>query len=198
MKSKNFSDYSLLCLIAFIASIQCVIAQSTFYDLNIIQKIEIHFDQTNWDYQMDTSNAGEDGYIMAKWVKVNGEQFDSVGVKYKGNSSYDPTYIKNPIHIALNEFREQSYQNYTDIKLGNNYADPSMIREVLSYSILKNYMDCSQSNFAKLFINDVYIGLYSNDESVNKDFCSAHFYSKKNTFIKCNPLLNLLRVGQQG
>ncbi len=165
-------------------------AQQTFYDVNTIQKIEIHFDQPNWDFQMDTAYAGTGGYTFATWIKLNGVQLDSVGVKYKGNSSYDSTYIKNPLHIALDEFRKQDYQDVTDIKLGNNYADPSMLREVLSYQILKNYMDCPRSNFAELYINDVYIGLYANDESINKDFCSAHFNSRKNTFIKCNPIIN--------
>ncbi len=165
-------------------------AQNNFYDLYTIQKIEVHFDQPNWDYQMDTAYTGTDSYIMAQWIKINEILFNNVGAKYKGNSSYDSTYLKNPVHISLNEFKEQSYQQFSDIKLGNNYADPSMIREVLSYDILKNYMDCPRSNFAQLYINDVYIGLYSNDESINKDFCALHFNSKKNTFIKCNPVIN--------
>ena len=161
-------------------------AQS-FYDINTIQQIRIHFDQTNWDYQMDTAKDGSEGYIAAAWVEVNGQVFDSIGVKYKGNSSYDPTYNKNPLHISLDEFKDQAYQEYTDIKLSNQYADPSMIREALSYKILGNYMDCPRSNFAEVYINDTLIGLYSNAESIGKKFCSDHFYSSKNTFIKCNP-----------
>ncbi|HRG39730.1 MAG TPA: CotH kinase family protein, partial [Bacteroidia bacterium] len=80
------------------------------------------------------------------------------------------------------------YQGIEDIKLSNGYDDPSLIREVLSYDILKNYMDCPRSNFAQVFINGTYIGLYSNDESITKSFCSDHFYSSKNTFVKCNPI----------
>jgi hypothetical protein len=165
-------------------------SQTTFYDLGTIQKIEVYFSQPNWDYQMDTAKHGSEGYTLATWVKVNGVQFDSVGVKYKGNSSYDSTYTKNPIHIELDNFRSQSYQGIKDIKLGNGYADPSLIREVLSYNILQNYMHCPRANFAQLYINGAYIGLYSNAESINKKFCSEHFYSSGNTFIKCNPILN--------
>lgn len=166
-----------------------VLAQTTFYDPAAIQKIELHFSQLNWDYQLDTSRYGLDGYVIADWVQINGIQYDSVGVKYKGNSSYDSTYSKNPLHLALDEVIKQSYQGVTDIKLGNGYADPSAIREVLSYSILQNYMDCPRSNFAQLYINGSYIGLYSNDESINKDFCSSHFNSSSNTFLKCNPIV---------
>ncbi len=158
-----------------------------FYALNTIQKIEISFSQNDWDFQLDKLKLGSDKYLMATWVKVNGVVFDSVGVKYKGNSSYDSTYKKNSLHIELNSFKAQSYQGYTDIKLGNSYADPSMIREVLAYSILKNYMECPESNFAEVIINGKYIGLYSNSENINKKFCGDRFYSSANTFIKCNP-----------
>lgn len=164
-------------------------AQQGFYDLSTIQKIEINFSQPNWDYQMDTAKIGSDDYIMADWVKINGVLFDSVGVKYKGNSSYDSTYIKNPLHIELDAFTDQDYQGFADVKLGNGYADPSMIREVLSYSILGNYMHCPRSNFAQVYINGDYVGIYSNEESISKRFCASHFGSSKNNFIKCNPIV---------
>src|SRR5262249_12684312 len=61
---------------------------------------------------------------------------------------------------------------------------------VLSYNILKNYMDCPKSNFAMLFINGNYIGIYSNSESINKKFCSDHFNSSEHTLMKCNPIVN--------
>jgi len=164
-------------------------AQETFYDISTIQQIEISFSQSNWDFIMDTAKAGSGSYLMAEWVKINGVQYDSAGVKYKGSSSYDPDFAKNPMHISLDEFKNQSYQGITSIKLANFYGDPSMIREPLAYSILSNYMDCPRSNFAMLTVNGSYLGLYSNDESVNKKFCSTHFYSSGNTFIKGSPVL---------
>lgn len=166
------------------------ISAQNFYDQNVIQKIEIQFTQTNWDYQLDTAKAGAEGYIMAASVTINGVYFDSVGVKYKGNSSYNPTYIKNPLHIELDGFKNQSYLGIKDIKLGNNYADPSMIREVLGYDILKNYMHCPQANFAKVYINGAYNGVYSNAESIDKQFYAKHYYSSGNTAVKCNPVIN--------
>jgi hypothetical protein len=160
-----------------------------FYNGDILQKIEIYFSQPDWDYRMDTAKAGSDGYLMADWVKINHVQFDSAGVKYKGNSSYDSTYAKNPIHIALDEFVSNAYHGYTDVKLSNGYADPSFIREVLAYGMVRHYMECPRANFAQLYINGQYSGLYTNVENVGKEFCSDHFYSSDNTFIKCNPVI---------
>ncbi len=175
----------IVLFILFISKI--AFSQQGFYDVNTIQKIEISFTQSNWDYLLDTAKNGKEGYLMAQWVKINGIELDSVAVKYKGNSSFDSSSTKNPIHIGLDKYKSQSYQNFTDIKLSNCYADPSMIREVLAYSILKNYMECPRSNFAQLYINGKYIGLYSNDESINKQFASDHFYTSSSTIIKCNP-----------
>lgn len=179
----------------YLLLISCIILShrlisQNFYDLNTIQKIELTFLQPNWDYQLDTAKQGSDNYIMAAQVKINGVAFDSVGVKYKGNSSYSPSNKKNPLHIELDSYKSQSYNGVSDIKLGNNYKDPSLIREVLGYDILKNYMHCSQSNFAKVYINGVYYGVFSNTESIGKKFYSNHFYSSGNTAIKCNPIVN--------
>ncbi len=179
----------LLIVCALLSACTVIFAQANFYDVTGIQKIEIVFAQQNWDYMLDTAKAGKDGFIMASSVKVNGVYFDSVGVKYKGNSSYNASYDKNPLHIELNTFKNQHYQGFRDIKLSNAYADPSMIREVLAYEVLRNYMDGPQSNFAQLYINGVYWGVYTNAESINKNFCEDHFYSGSGVFIKGNPEL---------
>jgi len=159
----------------------------SFYNINAIQKIEVHFNEANWDYKLDTSKLGKEGYLMAQWVKINGIQYDSVGVRYKGNSSYDSTRLKNPIHIELDAYKNQDHQGYQDIKLSNCYQDPSMIREVLAYKILKDYMHCPEANFAQVYINNTYMGVYSNTESINKTFCGSHFFSQDGIFIKGNP-----------
>lgn len=179
-----------LFLISCMTFLSSHLNSQTFYDINTIQKIEITFLQPNWSYQLDTAKQGADNYIMASIVKINGVVFDSVGIKYKGNSSYSPSFKKNPIHIELDQYKNQTYNGIKDIKLSNNYKDPSLIREVLGYDILKNYMHCSESNFAKVYINGVYYGVYSNTESVDKSFYSKHYYSSGNAAIKCNPIVN--------
>ncbi len=185
---KKFSQKASI-LLAFLCLIQFAKAQS-LYDVNTIQEIKITLSQANWDYQMDTAKYGKEGYLMAATVDINGVVFDSVGVKYKGNSSYDSTRKKNPLHINLDKFKNQKYNNYTSIKLSNGYGDPSLIREVLAYRLLGNYMHCPKSNFAKVYINGEYIGLYSSAEDIGSRFLGDHFYSNQNTFIKCNPTVN--------
>ena len=176
---------NLFLLISALSSL-CLKSQ-TFYDINTIQNIQITFSQSNWDYMLDTAKAGSEGYIMAQSVSINGTIFDSVGVKYKGNSTYNPNQTKNPFHIELDHFKNQNYQGFTDIKLSNVAKDPSFLREVLSYSILRQYMAAPLSNYSLVYVNGNQIGLYVNSEAVTKKFVDKHFYSKNNSMFKCNP-----------
>jgi hypothetical protein len=187
--NKKYSIISTLILFAtFSVSFtnNCLFAQD-LYDINTVQEIRIEFEQSNWDYLMDTAKAGNETYLMAKSVTINGVEYDSVGVKYKGNSTYRANQVKNPFHIELDTYKEQDYQGYKDIKLSNAYKDPSFIREVVSYRILRDYMIAPQSNFANVYVNNKLIGLYVSSESIGKTFVNKYFGSKNKSFFKCNP-----------
>jgi hypothetical protein len=159
-----------------------------FYNRSNIQTIELFFGISNWDAQLDVLTAS-DQYLLADSVRINGIVFDSVGVKYKGNSSYNANNNKNPLHIELNYIHgSYDYQGHTDIKLQNGFQDPSMIREVLSYAILEQYMDCPKSNFANVYINGNLRGLYSNTEEIDEKFNGDHYYSTNGAHFKCNPI----------
>lgn len=175
-----------LMLFVFFAWVLNANAQN-FYDLNTIQTIKITFSQSNWDQLLDAEYAGDGGYIMAQSVEINGQAFDSVGVKYKGNSTYKANQVKNPFHIELDTYKEQKYENYSDVKLSNGSNDPSFLRDVLSFYILRQYMDAPLSNYANVYVNGTLIGLYTNTEAISKKFVNSRFGSKSNTFIKCNP-----------
>lgn len=160
-----------------------------FYDRSTVQKIEIFFGFSDWDTQLDALATTTEDYLLADSVRINGTTFDSVGVKYKGNSSYNQNNNKNPIHIELDYVHgSYDYQGYTDIKLQNGYQDPSMIREVLGYAILEQYMDCPKANFANVYINGTLRGVYSNAESINSKFNGEHYYTSDGSFFKCNPI----------
>jgi spore coat protein CotH len=179
---KNILIFSLL-------GISYVVNAQSFYTPSNVENIEIFFAFSNWDYQLDTAKAGSEGYILADSCRINGVVFDSVGVKYKGNSSYNSNNNKNPLHIKLDYVHSKaSYDNYSDIKLSNGYMDPSCIREALSYQILSQYMDCPKSNFANVYINGALRGLYSNAQSIDDRFNGDHYFSAHGSHFKCNPV----------
>lgn len=166
----------------------CPVFSQDLYDINTLQDIRIVFAQSNWDALLDAQAASTEDYIPAQSVTINGTVFNNVGVKYKGNSTYSASRVKNPFHIELDTYENQDYQGYTDIKLSNVYFDPSFLRETLSYSILRQYMHAPLSNYANVYVNGTLVGLYISSESISKKFVDKHFYSKDNAFFKCNPI----------
>ncbi len=179
--------YKLILL--FIAYLFCSTTHAqNFYDVNTVQRIDVYIADTAWNYRMDTAKASAEGYLMADSVLVNGVSFDSVGIKYKGNSSYNVAYNKKPLHINLNTFKEQNYNGVESIKLSNIYKDPSFIREVMGFRILANFINAPQANFAKVYINNNYIGIYTSVENIDKAFVKQHFFSEDQLMVKCNPV----------
>lgn len=158
----------------------------TFYDENTIQDIRIVFSQTNWDALLDAAEP-TDAYVQATSITINGTVINNVGVKYKGNSSYNASQVKNPFHIELDTYQDQDYQGYTDIKLNNVIYDPTFVRETVAYNITRKYMHAPLSNYTNVYVNGTLIGLYTNVESISKKFVNNHFGSKTNAFFNCSP-----------
>ncbi len=190
--SNSPTSVSMLNRLPFLAflCLSATLSAQSFYEPATLQEVKITFFQANWDAKLDSLKAIDNGvYLLAKSVEINGQLFDSVGVKYKGNSSYNTNNAKNPMHLELNfVIKGQNYNGVKDIKLGNGFSDPTFIREPLSYEIARKYMDAPRANHAKVWINGSYWGLYSNVESINKQFLQNHFYTSGNrSFFKCNP-----------
>lgn len=180
-----------LCAVAlFFISLfsESLIAQEDFYDINHIPEIRVTFFQENWDEILDQFYIdGLEERLLCD-VEIDGTLIEGAGIRYKGFSSVSVNYTKNPFNIKLDyTYPDSAYQGYDKIKLSNVIQDPSFVREALSYEIARNYMPAGKANFAKLFINGEYWGLYTNVEAVNKNFLSQHFQSTDGPFFKCNP-----------
>ena len=71
------------------------------FDLGV-RDIQIFFSDPNWDNILDqyyANNLGE--RLIADSIIIDGEVDQNVGVKYKGNSSYNINNVKNPFNIKL-------------------------------------------------------------------------------------------------
>lgn len=164
------------------------IAQS-MYDINHITTIDLVFETDDWDAIMDDYYAADLDERLIGTCTINGAFYDSVGVKFKGNSTYNPDNLKNPLNIKIDHVRDQKFQGYTTFKLSNGDKDPSFVREVLSYEIGRNYMDLPLANYAKVTINGDDYGLFTSMESINGDYQERRlFVDDDNVRIKCNPV----------
>ena len=90
----------MISLLAGIVLVSALAAQE-LYDVENITTIEITFEESNWDYLLDQLYSEGNEERLLGTAEVNGILFDSVGVRYKGNSSYSSRNSKNPLNIKL-------------------------------------------------------------------------------------------------
>ena len=156
-----------------------------FYDLSTVNAIEITFAEENWDEILDGLYAAGDEDRLVATAVINGVQYDSVGVRYKGNSTYSSNRTKNPFNIKLDHIiDDQELDGYGTLKLANVFNDPSFVRETLGFAIARKYMPASEANYITVTINGTLIGLYTSVQSVDKHFLGTNFQSNDNAFFK--------------
>ena len=151
-----------------------------------IRNIDIYFSQTNWDDSLDIYYAnGLSERLIADSILIDGVADQNVGIKYKGNSSYNVNNTKNPLSIKLDYVNNgQSIDGYNVLKLSNGFRDPSFVREVLSYEMAREYMPSPKATYAKVTVNGTLIGLYTCVQSIDDDFTNENFYERKGPFFK--------------
>ncbi len=168
----------LLCAFASTA------AGQDLYDVSVVHTVQITFPRSDWDRALDSLySRGEDRLLGT--CTIDGVFYDSVGVRYKGTSTYNPIRTKNPFNIKLDYIiDDQEHQGYGTLKLANSWYDPSFLREALGYEIARKYMAAGQSAYANVFVNGTLIGLYVNVQDVDKLFTRTHFGSGGGARIK--------------
>ena len=175
-------------LLFFLLAIAGPTAAQPLYNPDQITTIEITFSQSNWDQILKNYYAAGNDERLPATVEINGQAFDSVGVRYRGGITYDPANAKNPLNLKLDYAQNQDYDGFEVLKLGNGALDPSMMREVLTFELAQHYMVAPKANYAAVYVNGNYHGLYTNIESVNSAFFERNFLSNPdNARFECTP-----------
>ncbi len=174
----------LLSLTFLLVSVSTTILAQDLFDPATISDIKIDFYKANWDEILDAYMAMDSDERILADVTINGVVYDSVGVRYKGNSSYRPNQAKNPLNIKLNYLKNHDYQGYYTLKLSNGFKDPSFVREVLALEIARKYMPAARAGYAHVTINGTYTGLFTNVQSINDQFTNEHYYSEDRPFFE--------------
>ncbi|MBK6931197.1 MAG: CotH kinase family protein [Saprospirales bacterium] len=184
--------YPVALLLALCAGRPAVATCQDFYGKGV-QEVRLELPYPNWDTKLDSlKNVNPEGRLLGSaWV--NGVRFDSVGIRYKGNSSYfrsrKDTVRKLPLNVKLNyRIRTQKLKDgHTTIKLSNAFLDPSFIRDPLAYELIHTYMPAPRCNFTRVYVNNVFYGLYVNTESIDEGFIAKHFDTRSGFLVKCDP-----------
>ncbi len=159
-----------------------------FFNPAIINTINIQFSQPSyWDSLVAYKPLDK---VMLASVTVNGVLLDSTGVQLKGNSSYN-SYpgTKKPIKLSFDEYRAtQTLDGLKTLNLNNEFKDPTMLREkvMLDFCNAHNIL-APRATFVKVYLNNVYWGLYTAVEQVGKTFLKDRLGDKKGNLFKGDP-----------
>ena len=165
-----------------------------FYDTEILRTIDIHFYEPNFDSILHQSWVHNTKLRLPAFISLcNGVSYDSVAIRYKGNSTYaiarDAGMRKLPFNIGMNNIiAGQNFFDIRKIKLANAIFDPTFAKEITAYHIFNQYTPSPQANLLKVNLQGDYIGLYVNTESINGRFLRKHFGEDDGAFFKCDPI----------
>lgn len=103
-------------------------------------------------------------------VVWRGVRVTTAGVRSRGLASRNPT--KPALLLDFDRYvGGQSFLGLTELALDNLVTDPSGIREALAMALFNRMgQPAPRESFARLYINDVYHGLYAVVEAVNPGF----------------------------
>ena len=154
--------FLFLCLLPFFISAQ----SNDFYATNQMQEVRVTFEADNWKYLLDSLRFNGVEMLQGS-VSINGTKIDDAGVRYRDGRSFTPSGKRNGIYIDLGQGK---YQGYQIIDLSSALRDPSLVREVLGSEIARSYFHAPKANYAKVYINDEYYGLFVNKEAVGSGY----------------------------
>ena len=175
-------------LLLFISS---VLAQNLFDNYNV-HSLNIQFYNPNYDPILQNNWENNDKTYELATLIFNDEYYDSVGVRYKGNSTFFMTQAfgnpKFPLNIDLDLiYQSQNLLGYKKIKLSNSIFDPTFVKETIGYLTESFYLPTPKTGYINVSINDQLLGLYVSVESINKQFLNENFGNNDGPFFKCEP-----------
>ena len=111
--------------------------QQVLFSDQRVHEIEIEIPYPDWFGELESHRIDES--YVAGIVRIDGAEIDSVGIRFKGNSSYYHPGIKKPFRIKYDEFRpDQTLVGLPSLVLNNNFKDPTHLRETIAYSLMRD------------------------------------------------------------
>ncbi|NOG44475.1 MAG: hypothetical protein HND50_04555 [Calditrichaeota bacterium] len=175
----------LISLILILGELNAQNPGGSVFSGNQILDFHFYFNQENFLDSLYQSHENEE-YIPAN-VEIKGVLYDSVGVRFKGFSSFHayPGHKKS-LRIKFNKFKKSHrFDGLKKINLNNGWSDPSLLREKLYLDFLyENNVSAPRANFARVYLNGVYWGLYSLVEHVDKTFLNTRYDNNDGNLFK--------------
>lgn len=157
-----------------------------FYDPKVVQTIQLEIKPEDLDRLQAALPQRISVPAVFRW---NDQVFPLVGVRYKGNSSSMPgASHKRGFLIEFSEFTKgQRFLGLRHVALDNGIQFGSVFSERLITDALRDLgVQAARCNYARVYLNGKYAGLYVNVERIDKTFIAQHFGTDAGTLFKAD------------
>ena len=172
-------------LLVFLVGLTSTVARAQDpFDDTVVRQIKLTFSQSDWWSQLIQNRPS--GTYLEGDLEVDGATYPSVGVRFKGFSSYHFSRgRKKPFKIKLDAFVPgQEIEGYDAIRLNNCWSDPSFIREPLMYWAVRQYAPGTRCGFSVLTINDEVFGVYVTDQQKDRRYMDDWYEEERGNRYK--------------
>ncbi len=162
-----------------------VVAQYSLFDTSYLHEVRISSKDPNFwqqlddDYQNWLSNGVEIPYRNAT-VIVDGTSMDDVGIRQKGfSSNFFTDTTKKPLKLNFGIFSsdgERTFDGVRKVNLMNGIGDAAIAKDKLAYDMFRMHgVPGPRVAHAKIYVNDVFWGVYGLIEQVDKKYLKRNF-----------------------
>jgi len=157
-----------------------------FFEPTVVIRIDVEMDPADWQYQLDHPDLEEYRPAAVIWC---GQRVDGAGMRFKKsthpNADLEEGYPKNPMVLDINEFTPgQRLRKLRKINLEYG-SDQMLVAERLNWEMMAAFgRNVSRVNHARLYINDEYIGLFTNVERVDRSYANYHWGDNEGQIYK--------------
>jgi hypothetical protein len=152
------------------------------YDGSVLRTLFLEFENADWEQELADFH-GTDVDVPAQ-VTVDGKKYASVGVHFRGMSSYMGVGAgsKRSLNLSFDMADEkQRLLGYKTLNLLNAHEDPSLMSTVLYSHIAGQHIPTPKANFVKVVINGESWGVYVSVQQFDKVFLKENYNSTKGT-----------------
>lgn len=160
---------------------------ATAFNANVVRELSIDISQENW--QDILSNPLDEEYHDAS-ITFNGVTLDSVAIRTKGGSSLRSVAQSNSdrysFKIDINEYVSgQKFFGLKKFTLQNSFNDPSYMREVIAYDLMKEMgVPTPEHAYVNVYVNGELFGFYLMVEAIDGEFLENNFANANGDLYK--------------
>ena len=135
-----------------------------FFDDSVVHELKLWINSRDWETLK--TNFLSNAYYPADF-EWKGTTVRNVGIRSRGNGSRSG--FKPGLRVDIDRYSTtQKFLGLKSFVLRNNTQDPSQLHEWLSMHVFRRMgLSASREAFARLFVNNQYVGLYTIVESVD-------------------------------